>query len=216
MQEPAIRVLLVEDHAVVRKGLRALLATPRFRIDVVGEAADGVEAVALAQQLQPDVIVMDLEMPRMGGVAAIKSIKGENPQARVLVLTSFGEAERALEAVRAGAVGFLHKDSSPDDLVNAIRSVYHGQLSLPGNLASALWGEEKASAAADGVALTEREHEILGGIVRGLSNKEIARELHISSNTVRSHIRSILSKFGVANRTQAAMYAIENDLISYA
>lgn len=215
MEEKSIRVLLVEDHNVVRKGLSALLATPRFQIEIVGEAADGVEAIALARELQPDVIVMDLEMPRKGGVEATAEIRSENPDAHILILTSFGEVERAVQAVRAGAHGFLLKDSSPDDLVHAIQSVHRGQLALPGDMALDLWSERQSLAStALPEGLTERELGVLRGLARGLSNKEIASALSISPNTVRSHIRSILSKLGVDNRTQAALYALEHNLIS--
>lgn len=214
METAKIRVLLAEDHRVVREGLRALLSTPRFNIDVVGEAADGVEAVDQAARLQPDVVVMDLEMPRMGGVAAIGQIKAENPAARILVLTSFSGRDRAVEAVRAGATGFLVKDSSPDDLVQAITSVYHDQVSLPEDLVPVLWEDEDPTEPTAEGNLTERELAVLAGLVRGLSNRQIAEELQISVNTVRSHIRSILSKLNVDNRTQAAMHAVEHQLVT--
>lgn len=212
MLHTQIRVLLVEDHTVVRKGLKALLTRPRFRIDIVGEAADGVEAVALARKLQPDVTVMDLEMPRMGGLEAIGAIIADNPKARILVLTSFSEAPRALQAVRAGALGFLLKDSSPDELVEMIHSVNRGRLSMPAELAQVLWGSEEPESSAPSELLTERERTVLSGVVRGLSNKEIAYELSISPNTVRSHIRNIMAKFEVENRTQAVVYALEHKI----
>lgn len=213
MSDAPISVLLVDDHTVVRKGLSALLSAPRLQIAIAGEAADGVEAVEQARQLQPDVILMDLEMPRLDGIGAISQIKRENPKIRILVLTSFGDIARAKQAVQAGAEGFLRKDSSPDDLVHAIRSVYRGRLSVPAELALELTNREPTAPLETEEGLTEREQAVLSGLVRGLSNKEIATELNISPNTVRSHVRNILTKLQVANRTQAALYAVEHKLL---
>lgn len=215
MSHSPIRLLLADDHAVVREGLKALLSSPRFNIVVVGDAADGDEAVEQARRLEPDVILMDLQMPRMSGIEAIAAIKQENPQACILVLTSFHEFQMAKEAVQAGAMGFLLKESTPDDLVHAIRTVYRGKFLLPADLADDLL----RSLAAEPVerpleeTLTRRERAILDGIVRGLPNKDIADELHISTNTVRSHVRTVLTKLGVSNRTQAAMYAVQQGLL---
>ena len=215
MSDAPINILLVDDHNVVRKGLNALLSTPRFRINVVGDAADGLEAIAAARQLQPDVILMDLEMPQMSGIEAIKAIKQENPQARILVLTSFNETDRAIEAIQAGARGFLLKDSTPDELVQAIRSVHRDQVLLPPDLAEQLLtGVAPEFANSDNeTVLTDRERIVLNGLVQGQSNKEIAHDLHISPNTVRSHVRNILTKLNASNRTQAALYAIEHNLL---
>ena len=214
-EDTPIRILLVDDHNVVRKGIGSLLSTPRFRIEIVGDATNGIEAIEQNRKLRPDVILMDLEMPRMGGLEAIAEIRRDYPETRILVLTSFDELDRAKEAIQAGAMGFLLKDSSTEDLVQAVRTVYQGQVLLPPDMAAQLIGgasDAKPQIAEEG-ALTGREKDILHGLVRGLSNREIASELSISANTVRSHIRSILKKLDVANRTQAAMYALEHDLL---
>jgi NarL family two-component system response regulator LiaR len=204
-----IRVLIADDHYVVRQGLAALLL-PRNGMEVVGEAATGREAVELARTLQPDVILMDMVMPEMDGPTAIALIKQENPNARILVLTSFGEGKQITAAVQAGALGYLLKDSSPDDLLHAIRSVHRGHLVLPQDLAQKLM-QPQAAAALD--QLTERETDVLRLLAQGQSNQEIARNLHISMPTVRSHVSNILTKLGVSNRTQAALVARERQLL---
>ena len=205
-----IRVLIADDHYVVRQGLATLLA-PRNGMEVVGEAATGREAVELARTLQPDVILMDMIMPEMTGPEAIVSIKQENPNARILVLTSFGESKQVSAAIQAGALGYLLKDSSPDDLLHAIRSVYRGNLVLPQDLALALMQPRPAAAALD--QLTERETDVLRLLAQGQSNQEIARNLNISATTVRSHVSMILMKLDVSNRTQAALVAQERQLV---
>jgi two-component system, NarL family, response regulator LiaR len=205
-----IRVLIADDHYVVRQGLAALLA-PRNGMEVVGEAATGREAVELARTLQPDVILMDMMMPEMDGPQAIALIKQENPKARILVLTSFGESKQIAAAVHAGALGYLLKDSSPDDLLLAIRSVHRGTLVLPQDLALKLIQPRPPAAALD--QLTERETDVLRLLAEGQSNQEIARSLHISMTTVRSHVSNILMKLGVSNRTQAALVARERQLL---
>jgi DNA-binding NarL/FixJ family response regulator len=205
-----IRVLIADDHFVVRQGLGALLA-PRNGMKVVGEAATGKEAVELALALQPDVILMDLIMPDMDGTAAILAIRERNPAARILVLTSFGEREKVAAALRGGALGYLLKDSSADDLFAAIRSVYGGNLFLPQQLAADLLQPPPASP--NGSQFTERELDVLRLLVQGKSNPEIAQSLYISSTTVRSHVTNILTKLNVANRTQAALVAQERHLI---
>jgi NarL family two-component system response regulator LiaR len=205
-----IRVLVADDHFVVRQGLAALLA-PRNGMEVVGEAANGREAVELAQALQPDVILMDLIMPEMDGTAAIARIKAQNPAARILVLTSFGEREKVAAALQAGALGYLLKDSSPDDLFDAIRSVHRGRLSLPQELATELL--QPQAPAPTGSHFTARELDVLRLLVQGKSNPEIGQALFISSTTVRSHVTSILTKLNVANRTQAAVVAQELHLV---
>jgi NarL family two-component system response regulator LiaR len=219
-----IRVLIVDDHAVVRQGLRTFLelqddgsASP---IEVVGEAADGAEAVALAARLQPDVILLDLVMPIMDGIAVTREVVQCAPRSRIIILTSFGEEDRVFPAIRAGAHGYLLKDINPDDLVRAIRSAYHGQAALHPDIAqklmAAVAGERSRPAsqieetAAD--ALTEREREVLRLLAGGLNNREIAGRLVIGETTVKSHVSSILDKLNLDDRTQAAVYALRHGL----
>jgi DNA-binding NarL/FixJ family response regulator len=205
-----IRILVADDHFVVRQGLTALL-TLRNGMEVVGEAATGREAVDLARTLQPDVILMDMVMPELDGPEAIALIKQENPTARILVLTSFGESKQIMAAIQAGALGYLLKDSSPDDLLHAIRSVHRGNLVLPQDLAVKLMQPQQTVAALD--QLTERETDVLRLLAQGQSNQEIAVNLSISTTTVRSHVSNILLKLGVSNRTQAALIAKERQLL---
>jgi NarL family two-component system response regulator LiaR len=208
-----IRILVADDHLVVRRGLSSLLI-PRNGMEVVGEAADGVEAVTKALELEPDVILMDMVMPNKDGVTAIKEIIQQNPEAHILVLTSFGDEARVSEAIKAGALGYLLKDSSPDQLFQAVRNVADGNLSLPQNLALKLmqeWQRPPQPEPPEAI-LTERELDVLKGIARGLSNHEIAGELSIGVTTVRTHVSSLFSKLDLANRTQAALYAVEHGL----
>ena len=210
-----INILIADDHIVVRRGLCSLLI-PRNGMEVVGEAADGVEAVELAHSLQPDVILMDMLLPRLNGPEAIVEIKKENPEARILILTSFGEDARVSAAIRAGALGYLLKDSSPDELFHAIREVAQGNLSLPPQVAMKLMQDlqkPKRDRLPPETALTQRELDVLRGIAQGLSNQDIAGQLMISQATVRSHVSSLLSKLGLTNRTQAALYAVEAGLL---
>ena len=210
-----IRILIADDHAIVREGLRWLIDTEPG-IELVGEAADGVEAVLKARSLQPDVILLDLVMPRKDGIEAIAEIKRENPEARILVLTSFAEDDKVLPAIQAGALGYLLKDSSPQELLKAIREVYQGESSLHPTIARKLIGElnRPSDLPATEEPLTEREVEVLSLVARGLSNQEIAERLVVSERTVRSHVSNILGKLHLANRTQAALYAVREGLAS--
>ena len=213
MTDP-IRILIADDHAVVRHGLRALIATEPD-LELVGEAADGVEAVDLTAKLRPDVILMDMAMPRKTGLEAIIDIMHSNPQARILVLTSFAEDEQVFPAIKAGATGYLLKDTAPRELLQAIRDVHCGQVSLHPTIARKLVGELKRPADLPLVEdpLTEREVQVLALVARGLANQEITDQLFIGERTVRTHISNILGKLHLANRTQAALYAQREGLV---
>jgi NarL family two-component system response regulator LiaR len=208
-----IRVLIADDHAVVREGLRALIVSEPG-LTVIDEAVDGVEAIAKAHSLQPDVILLDLQMPRKNGIEAIEEIKTDNPNARILVLTSFAEDDKVFPAIKAGALGYLLKDSSPQELLQAIRDTYQGESSLHPAIARKLIREINRPSdlppAAD--PLTEREVEVLKLVAQGLTNQEIADRLIISERTVRTHVGNILDKLHLANRTQAALYALREGL----
>ncbi len=210
-----IRVLIADDHLVVRKGIEFLLST-EDDIDVVGEVADGVEAVAQAQALKPDVILMDLVMPEMDGIEATRQITARQPGTRVLVLTSFAADDKVFPAIRAGALGYLLKDSSPDDLVQAIHRVHRGEPSLEASIARKVLAEMASGPqkplSAD--PLTERELEVLRLIARGCNNKAIAEQLIIADITVRTHVSNILGKLHLASRTQAALYAVREGIAS--
>jgi NarL family two-component system response regulator LiaR len=213
-EEALIRVLVVEDHAVVREGLCSLL-TARYGVEVIGQAADGLQAVEKAGALKPDVILMDLAMPRMTGLEATLKIREANPDAKILVLSSFSEEAKVSAAIKAGAMGFLLKDSSADDLAHAIRSVYRGHLSLPQGLAqkmmAGLLGGEGSAAPTE--ELTRRELDVLKCLAQGMSNAEIAEALSVSVPTVHSHVHNLLGKLNLTSRTQAALYAIEIGLV---
>lgn len=208
-----IRVLIADDHAVVREGLRALIATDPG-LELVGEARDGVEVVDKARQLRPDVILMDLVMPRRDGIDAIRQIKADNPEIRILVFTSFAEDDKVFPAIKAGAIGYLLKDSEPAELLRAVRDVYRGESSLHPMIARKLIAElnQAPNRPLTEDPLTEREMEVLRWVARGLSNSDIARVLVVSEPTVRTHVSSILSKLHLANRTQAALYALREGL----
>jgi NarL family two-component system response regulator LiaR len=215
MNASPIRVLIADDHEIVRKGIRALLATRRD-IQVIGEAKDGAEAVTQALALQPDVILMDLMMPRMNGVEATREITASQPGARILILTSFAADEQVFPAIKAGALGYLLKDSSPQELVQAIRQVHRGEPSLDPSVARKLLVELSAPASKPPTPdpLTARELEILRLIAQGKSNKEIAEQLVIAEETVHTHVSNILNKLHLASRTQAALYALKEGIAS--
>jgi NarL family two-component system response regulator LiaR len=208
-----IRVLIADDHPVVREGLRGLLEI-QPNIELVGEAVDGVEAIEKAQSLNPDVILLDMVMPRKDGVQAITEIKQENSNARILVLTSFSEGEKAFPAIKAGALGYLLKDSSPEELLQAIRNVFRGEVSLHPAIARLLMQElsQPSDLPATEDPLTEREVEVLQLIAKGMSNQEIADTLVVGERTVSTHVSNILDKLHLANRTQAALYALRKGL----
>jgi NarL family two-component system response regulator LiaR len=216
MDQAQVRVLIVDDHAIVRKGIRALLAEIDT-IQVVGEASDGQQAVAQTQALQPDVILMDLVMPRMDGIEATRRITAaEHAGPRVLVLTSFAGDDKVFPAIKAGALGYLLKDSEPADLVQAIHQVSRGEPSLQPSIARKVLQELKHPSRRPPTPdpLTGRELEVLGLVSKGLSNPEIAERLTVTEATVRSHVSNILSKLHLANRVQATLYALQAGLTS--
>jgi two-component system, NarL family, response regulator LiaR len=216
MTARSIRVLIVDDHAIVRKGIRALLST-EAGLEVVGEAGDGAEALAQAQALRPDVILMDLVMPNVDGIEATRQITAEQPTARILVLTSFAADDKVFPAIKAGALGYLLKDSGPGELVQAIHQVARGEPSLEPSIARKVLFElshPPKSAPTTPDPLTERELDVLRLVAQGRSNREIAEELVIAEMTVRTHVSNILSKLHLASRTQAALYALREGLAS--
>jgi NarL family two-component system response regulator LiaR len=209
-----IRVLIVDDHAVVRGGLRTFLEL-QDEIEVVGEAEDGDGAVAAAERLRPDVVLLDLVMPRGGGLIAIRQIRERSAATRVIVLTSFLDDDKLFPAVRAGAAGYLLKDVQPDELVTAIRRVAAGEALLHPAAAARLMAELAADGERKDVRalLTKREREVLELVARGMPNKLIARELGISQKTVKTHMSNVLAKLGLTDRTQAALYAVREGLV---
>lgn len=207
----AIRVLIVDDHSVVRQGLRMFLAMDE-EIEVVGEAENGEEALSRASALKPDVILMDLLMPKMDGIAAIGHLRRQLPETEVIALTSVLEDASVVGAIKAGAIGYLLKDTHADELCRAIKAAAVGQVQLSPQAAARLMREIKAPDSPE--TLTERETEVLRLIGQGLSNKEIARDLSIGEKTVKTHVSSILSKLGVLSRTQAALHAVRLGLVS--
>ena len=213
-----IKVLLVDDHTVVLKGLAFFLSTQED-LELVGEANNGKEALVKVGETNPDVILMDLYMPEMDGVEATAYIKKEYPNVKVIVLTSFSDQAHVLPALRAGASGYILKDVEPDQLVEAIRSAYKGNIQLHPDIANALLSqtlpveekEEEPSIQVD--VLTARENEVLQLLAKGMSNKEIASVLVITEKTVKAHVSSILSKLNLSDRTQAALYAVKNGIL---
>jgi NarL family two-component system response regulator LiaR len=211
---PKIKVLLVDDHAVVRQGLRTFLEL-QDDMTIVGEAINGLEAIEQAKQLQPDIVLLDLVMPKMGGVEATPQIIAASPQARVIILTSFGEDDQVIPAIRAGAQGYLLKDIPPQELVQAVREAYQGKAQLHPDVAKKLMSAiatPVAAAPAPEGDLTERELEVLHLIAQGLNNHEIAHKLTISEKTVKTHVSNILGKLHLEDRTQAAIYALKKGL----
>ena len=208
-----IRILIVDDHAIVREGQRALIETEPG-MTLAGEATNGEEAIQMARDLNPDVIFMDLFMPGVGGIEAIEAIKAENREARILVLTSFAEDEMVFTAVKAGALGYLLKDATPDELLTAVRNVNRGEPAMNSIIANNLMREIRRESDLPPTAepLTVREVEVLKLVAQGKSNQEIAETLVISERTVRTHVSNILSKLHLANRTQAALYALREGL----
>ena len=201
-----IRVLIVDDHAVVRTGLTQLLATSD-ELELVGAARDGEEALSIAEDLRPDVILMDISMPRLDGIAATRRILERLPETHVLVLTSFSDQSRIVEAIQAGAEGYLLKHAEPDQILAGIRAVAEGGLPLDPIVARALLTARRPPAA---VTLTDREREVLGLVRNGLPNKLIARKLGISERTVKAHLSSVYQQLDVTDRTQAALWAAEH------
>jgi len=221
LHEEKIKVLIVDDHQVVRQGLRTFLELQdidALPIEVMGEAANGIEAVELARRIQPDIVLLDLVMPEMDGIQATSRIIECSPNSRVIILTSFGEEDKVLPAIRAGAQGYLLKDISPDKLIQAIRNAHRGEVQLHPNVAKHLMSAvAQKDAASDAHSnqpvvdeLTERESEVLGLIASGMSNREIAEKMFISDKTVKTHVSNILSKLHLGDRTQAAIYALKH------
>jgi DNA-binding NarL/FixJ family response regulator len=205
-----IRVLIADDHQVVRQGLRSFLDV-QDGIEVVGEAADGEECVALAESLAPDVILLDLKMPGVDGAEALRMLRDRRSKAKVLVVTSFTDLDAVVPAVRSGAAGYVYKDVDPAALASAIRSVHAGHVLLTRDVAAALVAGDVPGN--DAVArLTEREREVLAEIARGRSNREIARALVLSEKTVKTHVSAILMKLDLQDRTQAALFAVRHNL----
>lgn len=206
--EERIRIMLVEDHQVVRQGLAALLSSTDD-LEIVGSVGDGLEAVEMFRKLQPDVTLMDLQMPKLGGVETIRRIRGEFPQSRFIVLTTFDGDEDIYRALQAGARAYLLKGMPLEELLTTIHAVHSGKLHIPSSVA------EKLAERVSGQELTARELSVLERIVAGRANKEISADLFISEATVKTHINSLLGKLGVADRTHAATVAIQRGLVSH-
>lgn len=214
-QSTAIRILVTDDHAIIRKGIRAMLEVVPD-IEMVGEAVNGWDAVAKAEELQPDVVLMDLVMPEMDGIEAIRRIRTRRPEARILVLTTFAGEDKIFPAIKAGALGYHLKDSAPEELVQAIRQVHRGESSLHPTIARKVLQElsRPSNRPPTPDPLTQRELEVLRLVAQGLENQEISAELVISPATVRTHVSNIMGKLHLASRTQAALYALREGLAS--
>lgn len=212
--EKSIRILIVDDHPLLREGLQTLLS--RAGMEVVGEAANGQQAVDKARQLAPDIILMDLVMPEMDGLQASRAILQENPAARILILSSFGDDEKALPAIRSGVAGYILKDTLPQELLEAIHNVVQGLPALHPAIASKLMRElQRQKTPLDtSDELTSREMDVLKLVAKGYSNQEIADQLVISERTARTHVGNILRKLHLANRTQATIYALQEGLVT--
>ncbi len=209
-------MLVVDDHPVVRQGLRSFLSS-RVGIEVVGEAADGETAVAEAARLAPDVVLLDLVMPGRGGIASIGPLRAAHPGVRVLVLTSFSSQDQVVPAVRAGAQGYLLKDAAPAEVDRAVRAVHRGESLLDPQVTRLLMDELARPASPDDAGidlLTPREVEVLAQLGRGLSNRELAAALFVSEKTVKTHVSAILAKLRLADRTQAALFAVHHGLVA--
>jgi DNA-binding NarL/FixJ family response regulator len=212
--DKTIRVLLVDDHQVVRRGLRTFLEV-QDDIEVVGEASDGAEGVAQAEELRPDVVLMDIKMPGTDGIEALRKLRELDNPARVLIVTSFTEKRTVVPALRAGASGYVYKDVDPEALAGAIRSVHAGHVLLQPEVAGALLAQDdRAGGQGRGTTLTDREREVLILIADGRSNREIARALVLSEKTVKTHVSNILMKLDLADRTQAALWAVRHGISS--
>ena len=207
-----IGVLIVDDHAVVRQGLRTFLEL-QDDLEILGEASDGEEAIGIVERLLPDVVLMDLVMPRMDGIEAIRRITQISPSTKVIVLTSFADDQKVFGSVKAGASGYLLKDVRPQELGEAVRTVFRGEALLHPTIASKLMREFADGERQDaGALLTQRELEVLRLVARGMSNREIASELALAEKTVKTHVSNILQKLHLADRTQAALYAVREHL----
>ncbi|OQX51339.1 MAG: DNA-binding response regulator [Candidatus Aminicenantes bacterium 4484_214] len=213
-KQKKVRLLIADDHEIVRKGLRALLET-RAEVEVVGEAANGREALSKAAQYRPDLILLDLVMPGKDGLEVIKEIKNNFPSVKILVLTSYSEEEKLAQALKEGALGYLLKDSSPEELLEAIKEVSQGKTHLSPELAFRVVRlmTGKTTPLSNSEFLTKRELEVLNLLAQGLSDREIAQRLFISPRTVGTHVSNILTKLGVKNRTQAVLLAQEKGLV---
>ena len=215
MSDEIIRILIVDDHAVVRKGIRALLATEPT-LEVVDEAVDGLEAVGKYEELLPDILLLDLLMPKMSGIEVIRELKGKYSDAKILVLTSFAANEQVFPAIKAGALGYLLKDTQPEDLINAIRQVYRGESFLSPTIARMVLQEvfQPGEKPLSPDPLTKREIEVLQVLAKGKSNRDIGENLSITEATVRTHVSNILAKLHLASRTEAALYALKEGVAS--
>jgi len=215
VSDPApIRVLIVDDHSVVRTGLRVFLDL-QPDLEVVGEAADGSEGVAMARRLEPDVILMDLLMPNMDGITAIGRIKAERPETEIVTMTSFIEEEKVTAALEAGASGYVLKDAEAEEVAAAVRAAYAGEVHLDPAVARLLAQRMRTRKTSDDLAepLTDREKDVLRLLGQGMSNKEIGATLFITERTARTYVSNILGKLGLASRTQAALYAVEHKMV---